>query len=124
VVRRRVDLAELLLRLGIADTLLEQVRVADDRVHRRADLVAHVGEEGALRQVGRFCLGLRLRERGVRGRELGGALPHALLELGLLARQLLRGEPLRGDGAEVEREIAIFPSASSWLVAACSTISS
>ena len=35
---------------------LHDVRHAEDGVHRRADLVAHVGEEGALGQVGGFGL--------------------------------------------------------------------
>ena len=54
--------------------LLEQhLAVADDRVQRRPELVAHVGEEGRLRLA---------RPHGLvaRGGEFGGALPHELLQ--------------------------------------------
>ena len=44
------------LLLGSAASAAQQVRQADDRVHRRADLVAHVGQEGALGAVGRLGL--------------------------------------------------------------------
>ncbi len=40
----------------------QQVRHADDAVHRRADLVAHVGEEGRFGAVGGFGAGLGLFE--------------------------------------------------------------
>jgi hypothetical protein len=51
---------------------LEQVGHADDGVHRGADLVAHVGQEGALGLVGRLggLLG---------GGQFGGALGHHVL---------------------------------------------
>ncbi len=43
-----VDLADVVALLGIERGLEREVREADDGVHRRADLVAHVGEELAL----------------------------------------------------------------------------
>jgi hypothetical protein len=55
MVRRVADLVEALAVLRLADVALEQVGHAEDGVHRRADLVAHVGQELALRPVG--CLG-------------------------------------------------------------------
>ena len=67
-----------------------QLRHADDAVHRRPDLVAHVGEELALRRVGVLGAILRLREIGcsacwssaVRAR-------HLLFEMVLVPPQLL-----------------------------------
>ena len=43
----------------------QQVRQADHRIHRRADLVAHVGQEGALGACGRLGLVARLDQLGV-----------------------------------------------------------
>ena len=40
--------------LGILDGITEQVAVANHRVHRRADLMGHIGEEFAFRQAGRL----------------------------------------------------------------------
>ena len=54
--------------------LLEQhLAVADDRVQRRPQLVAHVGEEVRLRLARPYRL-------VARGGEFGGALPHELLQ--------------------------------------------
>ncbi len=47
----------------------KQVRHADDAVHRRADFMAHVGEEGALGNIGGFGTLLR-------GGQFDGALIH------------------------------------------------
>ena len=41
---------------------LQEVRQSDHRVQRRAQLVAHVGEEGALGDVGDFCRLLGLHQ--------------------------------------------------------------
>ena len=61
-----------------------QVRHAEDRVHRRADLVAHVGQE--------LALGLRRRLGGaLRSFELAGAFVHALLQAGGERAHLLLG---------------------------------
>lgn len=38
----------------------QDIRHADNAVHRRADFVTHIGQEGALGDVG--CFGLTLRE--------------------------------------------------------------
>ncbi len=60
---------------------LHDVRHAEDGVHRRADFVAHVGEEGALGPVGGFgggaCVG-----------QLAGALGHQFLEVFAILGQL------------------------------------
>ena len=52
----QADLGEKIGLLEIQRRLPEQVRQADDRIHRRADLVAHVGEELALGIVRLFRL--------------------------------------------------------------------
>ena len=51
-----VDDVDLLFLIG-AQILVapQQLGIAEDRVHRRADLVGHVGQEGALRPAGAFC---------------------------------------------------------------------
>ena len=46
---RALHLAQLLPLTDRQRVAADEMREADDRVHRRADLVAHVGEEGALR---------------------------------------------------------------------------
>ena len=59
----RIDVGELAL-LVVERRVEQQVGHADDRVHRRADLMAHRGEEGALglgRRVGRLASSLELR---------------------------------------------------------------
>ena len=64
--------------LALAQALgLQHLHHAQHAVHRRPDLVAHRGEEGRLRLVGRLCLGARLLGRGERLLEL--ALSPALL---------------------------------------------
>ena len=71
-----VDLLEVGHELGLAELLgllLQHLAVADDRVERRAQLVAHVGEEGALRLVGLYGLVTRCGE-------FGRALPNELLQ--------------------------------------------
>ena len=60
-------LLQALLLLGLDGVALQQVGQADDGVHRRADLVAHVGQEGALGQVGRLRSLGGLGERGGAG---------------------------------------------------------
>ena len=52
VLARGVDLGQALGLLRRGAGALQQVGQADDGVHRRADLVAHVGQEGALGPVG------------------------------------------------------------------------
>ena len=46
-----LDQVEILALLGLERGVAQQLRHADDPVHRRADLVAHVGEELALRRI-------------------------------------------------------------------------
>jgi len=59
----------------------EEVSHADDAVERGADLVAHVGEEGAFGAVGGFGCLLGGEQLGVDGGEFGGARNDALFEL-------------------------------------------
>ena len=49
------DLAELSVLLWVVHTALQQVREADDGVHRGANLMAHVGQKLALGAVGALC---------------------------------------------------------------------
>ena len=65
------DRAEVLALLGVEAGVGQQPAHADDRVHRRADLVAHVGEELALRP--RSGLGVRSSRVGS-GEQLGALL--------------------------------------------------
>ena len=91
VLRRALDLAQALALLGVAGFARHQVGQPDDGVHRRADLVAHVGQEGALGEGGRFGAGLgplqgrlgRLacRDVGDKADEAGGRLGRGLLEV-------------------------------------------
>ena len=74
------------------------MRHADHRVHRRADLVAHVREEGALRLIGRLCLLLGQRQRLVGGFEVGGALAYACFQVGIEAADVA-GQPRHLDAA-------------------------
>ena len=58
-----MDLFQVIRPLRLVGALQREVAHADDRVHRRADLVRHVGEELALGEVGglgRFAGGLQL----------------------------------------------------------------
>ena len=89
VVCRVLDLAEANERARVADLAAQKMRQPDDRIHRRADLVAHVGEEGALCEIG--FLGRQL------GRcEFGGALLDATLQAGVQRPDRLLGEPRFG----------------------------
>ncbi len=58
-----VDLADVVALLGVERRLQSQVREADDGVHRRADLVAHVGEEHGLHLGGFLSLGFGFLKR-------------------------------------------------------------
>ena len=87
-------------RLGEHRLLLGQVGVeqqaghADHAVHRRADFVAHVGQEGRLGDVGRVGLLLRLLQFVVGLVECAGALDHAELDavVGQLQFRLAQGD--------------------------------
>ena len=73
-----------LLFLIVAQVLVafKQLGVAEDRVHRRADLVGHIGEEGALRPAGAF--------RGLLGgAQLGGAAGDERFEMLLVLSQFV-----------------------------------
>ena len=68
-----------------------QFRHADDGVHRRADFVAHVGQEKALGAAGRFGGLLGLRQLPVGPVQLGRALADADFQLFLRLEQHLFG---------------------------------
>ncbi len=88
MLRRFADLRQLVARAGFLDVFVQQVGEADDRVHRRADLVTHVGQEGAFGAVGRLGGILRFGQRvGTVGDELLQVVAVLFqLGLGLLAR--------------------------------------
>ncbi len=77
----RVDVLRLLLVEAAEGLRLQQLREADDGIQRRAQLVAHAGQEGGLGAVG--LLGLRLRQRQVLR-----PLVHLLLQVVAMAPQL------------------------------------
>ena len=60
-----VEVGHELGRAEVLGLLHQHLAVADDRVERRAQLVAHVGEELALRLVGAVGLVPRLLELGL-----------------------------------------------------------
>ena len=60
VLARLLDLLHIVPLLRVHGCVQRQVAHADDGVHRRADLVAHVGQEVALVLVGGFCSSARL----------------------------------------------------------------
>ena len=61
----RIDLVETLGMLGaVTPSAAQQRRHAENGVHRRADLVAHIGQEGALGEAGGLCGVARLRQLG------------------------------------------------------------
>ena len=97
-------------RLGVVALLLVERRVqhqpahADDRVHRRADLVAHRGQEGALglvRVLGRLAGRLRLAEQACVVDGDGGLLGEADQQVEVaLGEQLARHGPPDGHRAD------------------------
>jgi hypothetical protein len=64
------EIGEDLRRRGVAVLLVDQLGVADDGVERGAELMAHVGQEGALRPVGGHRVVAGAGQRGGRVREL------------------------------------------------------
>ena len=87
------DVDLLLLIVAQVAVAFEQLRVAEDRVHRRADLVRHVGQEGALGPAGalRGFLG---------GAQLGRAAGHERFEVLLVLAQLEIGDEHLGERVE------------------------
>ena len=68
--------------LGVERRVQQQTRHADDAVHRRAQFMAHVGQE--------FALGTVRRLSGfVRGHQLAGAFLHHALQSLIIGRQLV-----------------------------------
>ena len=81
MLRSLADLAQSVGQFGIVGIPQGKPAQADDRVHRRAQFVAHVGEEGAFRTAGRFG--------GVLGDvQFGGALFHHCFEMIAIGFQL------------------------------------
>jgi hypothetical protein len=108
VVCRGIDLGQPLRLLRRRLATPQQVREADDGVHRRADLVADVGQEAALGQVGLFR---RLLGRG----QLDGARDHLLLQLVAMPAELFAAggkrrcaRPPGRHAVQVAREFAKF----------------
>ncbi len=97
-----VDLADIVALLGRHLSLQRQVREADDRVHRRAQLVTHVGKEPALRLRGLAQVPVCLFQFA---RALGNQLLEVIamlleLQLGLSAlRDVLERAANSDDGA-------------------------
>ena len=85
-----VDLVQRSACSGVASGAPQEVGEADDGVHRRADLVAHVGEEGALGLVGGLGPLPRLGQ-------LRGAARHQFLQVVTVAVQFLAEALLLGD---------------------------
>ena len=88
MIRRVAHLLQAHLGLGALHTASQQVGQTDDGVHRRADFMTHVGQEGTLGPVGRVGgLPRRLQLRRALGQdqiglfELAGALGHQLLQV-------------------------------------------
>ena len=100
VLDRAVDLVELLQLTGFGKLAAQQVGEAQGRIHRRANLVAHVGEKHALGAVRGF--GALPRLLGFRGTRLD-----QLLQVVAISAQLpLIGAPL-GDVANKEIETPV-----------------
>ena len=81
---------------------------ADDAVHRRADLVAHVGEELALRlgaRLRRFLGDAKLLRRAVPRRQLGAKLPVRLAQRGDHALEGMSEGVARASRAHLHREV-------------------
>ncbi len=95
---RPVDLLHVVQLLRVEVALQGQVGHAENGVHRRADLVAHVGQEVALGVVG--GVGLVLGDD-----QFGGPLPDHVLEVLAVALKFVVGALLVGDVArDAEKE--------------------
>ena len=86
----RADLGQPVGVPGVVDLATEQMGEPDDGVHRRADLVTHVGEEFAFAAAGRFG---RLHGDD----DFGVALGDELFEVVAMARQFFADPLLLGD---------------------------
>ena len=74
VLARLFNLVELGQLAAVLDAAPQQVGEADDGIHRRADLVAHVGQKAALGQAGRIGTDLGVAQfqfHGLARREVG-----------------------------------------------------
>jgi hypothetical protein len=92
-----VDLAQIFGLLGLGrfdlEILQQHVAVADHRVERRAQLVAHLGKKLGFGAICRFGLPLRLAQLDRRG----AVILHLMLELGLVGDDIGIGERHHGD---------------------------
>src|SRR5450631_1857452 len=80
---RAIDGAQLFAVLRCHDGVAqEQLRIAENRVERSANLVGHARQKKALRPAGAFGLGLGFFECGIGALELVGAYRDPLFELG------------------------------------------
>ena len=99
-----VDFAHVVPLLGIKGRLEGEVREADDGVHGRADLVAHVGQERALGLGGVVGFLHGQTELGLKPFELGNVLSHAVyvgrFSVGILHHLPQRMDP---DHASIDR---------------------
>ena len=108
--------------LRILRIALGNVGQPHDGVHRRADFVAHIGQESALGAVGRFRLVLRLVEFGGAFDHDGFKVQTVTFKLGLRAfflgnvfldRQVMRHSAVRlayrGNNGELFKDAAILP---------------
>ncbi len=73
MLRGSADLAQLLALFGLQCGILQQVGQTNDRIHRRADLMAHIRQKRAFGDVGHF-------RRLHRVRQLFGALDNQLFQ--------------------------------------------
>ena len=83
-----LTVVEVVALLGVSSRVERQLGHADDAVHRRADLVAHVGEELALGAAGFHGLVARRRHVGVERAQFGRARLDCRFEALLLLQQL------------------------------------
>ena len=104
VLGRERDLLQPRLLLGLGGVALHQIGQANDGVHRRADLVAHVRQEGTFGQARRLG---RLRRRS----QLGRALGDQYFEVVAVVAQLLFVADLLGNvgqKAVPQHAVAVF----------------
>ena len=85
---------------GFGDVPVEQVRQADDGVHRGADFMAHVGQEGAFGPVGALCF-------VPCGGQFEGALGHQFFKVVAVLLQFGVELPAIGDVADQAHHIGL-----------------
>ena len=103
-----VDLGEAFQLEGIGAIVAHQFDHSENGIHRGADLVAHIGQEGAFGTVGRFCCVQRQRQRGVGLRQFLGAFLNTFFQMIPVSAQFGLGSLARGDVDGDTDEIALF----------------